>query len=124
MSVAHVLVILTLLADGQMSAAFVNTESAAACEARAGSVGAVLRQGGADVKQLRCIPSELRFVRFSHAKAQSAPRHAYELVLGEASLALNPQTSVAECEAFLRRADAPSEVERVCVPATQSLEMP
>lgn len=124
MSAAHVLVILTLLADGQMSAAFVNTDSPSACEARAASVGAVLKAGGADVKQLRCIPSNLKFVRFSHAKAQSAPRYAYALTLGAGSLALVPQPSVAACDDFLRRSDAPSVLERLCVTSTQSLQAP
>lgn len=124
MSVAHVLVILTLLADGQMSAAFVNTDSASACAARAEAVGAVLRKGGADVQQLRCIPSALRFVRFSHAKAQSAPRHAYALTLGDDTLAITPQPSVAACEARLRGVDAPAHLERLCVSSTQSLDAP
>ena len=49
MSAAHVLLILTLLADGQMSAAFVNTPSAEQCAARGEAIGAVLCKGGADV---------------------------------------------------------------------------
>ena len=45
MSAAHVLLILTLLADGQMSAAFVNTPSAEQCAARGEAIGAVRPDG-------------------------------------------------------------------------------
>jgi len=124
MSIGHVLVILTLLADGQMSAAFVNTPSAAACEARAEAVGAILKKGGADVKTMRCVPSDLRFIRFSHADAQSAPRHAYDLVLGASTLVLTPFESVAACDDNLKRAKVASPQQRFCVTSTQSLETP
>ena len=115
MSAAHVLLILTLLADGQMSAAFVNTPSAEQCAARGEAIGAVLRKGGANVQQMRCIPSALRFVRFSHADAQSAPRHAFALNYSDTTLDLNPQPDLATCQASLKLT-----ADTLCVTSTQT----
>jgi len=117
MNTATVLVILTLLADGQLSAAFVNTDDPATCAERAAAIGAVLRQGGADVQTLRCVPSDLRFTRFSHRDAATAPRHAYRLRLDASRLEVTPVADLARC-----RADAAGDDGRVCVTSTQSLQ--
>ncbi|MCB1957993.1 MAG: hypothetical protein KDG55_20100 [Rhodocyclaceae bacterium] len=121
MAVAHVLVILTLLGDGQLSAAFVNTDSQAACEQRSAAIAAVLERGGAEVQQMRCVPSELRFTRFSHADAATAPRNAYRVTLGETVLALEPMPDVAQCEAAARSAQTPAGSSGFCVTSTQQL---
>ena len=124
MNAAYVMVILTLLADGQLSAAFVNTESQARCETRATAVEAILKKGGADVQQIRCVPSALQFTRFSHDNAGTAPRHAYLLSLGEASLALAPVKNAKACRRQRERSAPASGVERHCVTSTQSLADP
>ncbi|MCB1887787.1 MAG: hypothetical protein KDH20_09290 [Rhodocyclaceae bacterium] len=116
---AHVLVILTLLGDGQLSAAFVNTDDRAACEQRSAAIGAVLKRGAAEVQQMRCVASPLRFTRFSHADAATAPRHAYRMLLGDAALALSPVEDVDQCRRRSGDADRPDGVEIHCVTATQ-----
>ncbi len=118
-ALAHVLVILTLLGDGQLSAAFVNTDSRAACEQRSAAIGAVLRQGAAQVQQMRCVASPLRFTRFSHADAATAPRHAYRMTLGEASLDLVAVDNLSYCLSPPGDADRPAGLEIHCVTSTQ-----
>ena len=122
MSAAHVLLILTLLADGQMSAAFVNSPSAEQCAARGEAIGAVLRKGGANVQQMRCIPSALRFARFSHADAQTAPRHTYTLSYSDTTLELQPRADLAACQALLEQAGALPAANTLCVTSTQTLD--
>ncbi|QID19176.1 hypothetical protein G3580_17065 [Nitrogeniibacter mangrovi] len=120
MNTAFVMVILTLLADGQLSAAFVNTPTQAQCEQRAVAVGAILKKGGANVQQIRCIPSELQFTRFSHANAGTAPRHAYVLALGAHALGLTPVDDVAACRAGSAQRPVPEGATRYCVTSTQT----
>ena len=55
MALGHIMLILTLLADGQLSAAFVSTTDEAACETRATAIGAILKSGGANVQQIQCL---------------------------------------------------------------------
>ena len=122
MSAAHVMVILTLLGNGQLSAAFVSTESKDNCEQRAKTVEAILRSGGSDIRLLRCLPSELRFARFTHESSSAAPRYAYLLSVGENSLDVEPVSDLRRCDSLRSDRLAKPGITRYCVSSTQALE--
>ncbi len=122
MSAAHVMLILMLLSDGQLSAAFVSTESKSNCEQRAKAVDAILSSGNADIKLLRCLPSEHKFARFAHRTSSSAPRYAYLLSVGENSLGVKPVSDLRHCASLRSDMSENSRVTQYCVTSTQALE--
>ncbi len=118
MALGHIILILTLLADGQLSAAFVSTADQAECETRATAIGAILKSGGANVQQIQCLRGDQQFERFSHATASAAPRFSYELTVQDGVLNARPVAALAECSA------APSDSaanQHYCVSSTQTL---
>ena len=122
MDAAHVMLILTLLSDGQLSAAFVSTESKSNCEQRARAVGAILSSGNTDIRLLRCLPSELKFARFAHQTSSTAPRYAYLLSVGEHSLDVEPVSDLRRCAALRSDTSNKPGVTQHCVTSTQALE--
>ena len=124
MTTAHIMVILTLLGDGQLSAAFVSTGSKQNCEQRALAVRAILTANNTVLERIRCIPSDLKFDRYSHARAAAAPRHAYLLSLGDASLEVVPMSDVQACTRLDHDGRSRPDLVRICVSSTQSLKKP
>lgn len=122
MSAAHVMLILTLLSDGQLSAAFVSTESKHNCEQRAKAVGAIIGANNTEIKLLRCLPSELEFTRFVHTSSSATPRYAYLLSVGENSLDVKPVSDLRRCAALLSNTASNSGMTQYCVVSTQMLE--
>ncbi|MCZ4303691.1 hypothetical protein O4G98_02995 [Zoogloeaceae bacterium G21618-S1] len=118
MALGHIMLILTLLADGQLSAAFVSTANQAECETRATAIGAILKSGGANVQQIQCLQGSQQFARFSHAAASTAPRHAYELTVIDGILTATPITALADCTAVKTESAAN---QHYCVSSTQTL---
>uniref|UniRef100_UPI002FDE71C4 hypothetical protein n=1 Tax=Denitromonas sp. TaxID=2734609 RepID=UPI002FDE71C4 len=114
----HIMLILTLLADGQLSAAFVSTTDEAACETRATAIGAILKSGGANVQQIQCLRGGQQFARFSHATASAAPRFSYELTVQDGVLTANPVAALTDCAAAKTESTAN---QRYCVSSTQTL---
>ena len=72
------MIILTLLESGQMSAAFVNTASLEECERRAAAVRTILSNGDVPLKELICRRSDSVFEPFSHG-TQSSNAHRYRI---------------------------------------------
>ena len=115
MALGHIMLILTLLADGQLSAAFVSTADRAECEARATGVGAILKSGGANVQKIQCLRGSQKFARFSHASASTAPRHTYSLTVQDGVLTAQPIAKRKACQPP-QGAD-----QHYCVSSTQAL---
>ena len=122
MGAAHVMLILTLLSDGQLSAAFVSTESKGNCEQRAKAVEAILGSINADIRLLRCLPSELKFARFTHESSSSAYRHVYLLSVGEQSLDIQSVSDLRHCESLRSDKSEKPGITQHCVTSTQALE--
>lgn len=118
MALGHIMLILTLLADGQLSAAFVSTADQAECEARATAIEAILKSGGANVQQIQCLRGSQQFARFSHATASAAPRHAYELTVHDGVLTAQPVATLKDCPPA--GADGAAN-QHYCVSSTQTL---
>ena len=121
MDVAHLMIVLSLLADGGMSAAFVNTDNLAHCEQRGKTLRTILTKGGVDVREVACVPSALQFEPFSHGAAPSAPRHAYLVEFQHDTVSVAPIMDIIECESVVAHTAAPPSMRRLCVTSTQAL---
>ena len=67
MKLSFLMIILTMLESGDMSAAFVNTDSLDECERRAKAVSTILAGQNLPIKDLVCLRSEATFVPLSHS---------------------------------------------------------
>lgn len=80
MSINILMVVLTLLESGQMSAAFVNTASMKECERRSLMVRTVLETTGARIQQIACRQSTARFTSFSHDDGSPETQHMHYVI--------------------------------------------
>lgn len=121
MTAAHVMVILTLLGDGQLSAAFVSTESRQNCEMRAKPVEAILKASKTEIRYLQCLPSDFKFDRFTHGPSSSGTHYTYLLSVGDRYLDVARVEDLQACVSL--RADAPVRqgVDHYCATSTQRL---
>ncbi len=122
MDMAHLMIILSMLADGGMSAAFVNTDNLAHCEQRAKTLRAILTQGGVDVREIACVPSGLEFEPYAHGTAEDAPRHTYLVEFEGESVNVAPIMDMIECESVVAHTAAPPSMRRLCVTSTQTMK--
>ncbi|AHB49861.1 hypothetical protein W911_02625 [Hyphomicrobium nitrativorans NL23] len=76
MTFGFLMIVMTLLESGQMSAAFVNTASLEECERRAAAVRTILSNGPQPLKDIICRRSDATFEPFSH-DTQGAHTHRY-----------------------------------------------
>lgn len=122
MDVAHLMIILSMLADGGMSAAFVNTDNLTHCEQRGKTLRTILTKGGVDVREVACVPSDLQFEPFSHGAAASAPRQVYLVQFERDTVDVAPIMDMTECESVVAHTAAPPSMRRLCVTSTQALK--
>lgn len=77
MSLAVLMIVLTLGADDRLDAAFVETESFANCEERAGVVRGIIT-GSAEIEAIICRETAQSFDPFMHGVEDAdAPRHGF-----------------------------------------------
>ncbi len=98
MNAGFLLVILTMMDGGGMSAAFINTDSDTACQQRAKVVQSILLKGGVKIHTMKCFASGQKFVKFAHKTAKDAPRHFYTVRLGEESVLVEAASDKNSCE--------------------------
>ncbi|MCC6947909.1 MAG: hypothetical protein IT539_09095 [Bradyrhizobiaceae bacterium] len=113
MKLAFLMIILTLLKGGEMSVAFVNTQTLEECEKRAAVVRTILEKGGVTIEHLVCRASEVQFEPFVHGMEDDAERQAYLVSFDDKTATVEP---IASCEA----AGAPRAA-RYCATSTQKL---
>lgn len=77
MKLDFLMIILTLVDNGQLSAAFVNTATLAECEQRAAVVRGILETGDTPIEQMVCRASDAEFEPFVHGMEEFAERQAY-----------------------------------------------
>lgn len=94
MKLGFLLIILTLLENGQMSAAFVNTSALAECEQRAAVVRGILEKGDVDIKEMICRSSEAEFEPFVHGD-EDAESYTYSISIDDDGVRVEP---VASCD--------------------------
>lgn len=122
MEMAHLMIILSMLADGGMSAAFVSTDNLAACEQRAKTIKTILTTSGIDVREAVCVPSELEFEPYSHGVPEDAPRHAYLVEFEHDTVQVAPIMDMIECESVVAHTAAPPSMRRLCVTSMQAMK--
>lgn len=112
MKLDFLMIILNLLDDGRMSAAFVNTETLQECERRAAVVRSILEKGEYPVEQMVCRAATVEFEPFAHGEEPDAPRQAYLISFDDEKAAVEPVESCAGVAA---------EAGRYCATSTQKI---
>lgn len=113
MTLGFLMIILTTLESGQLSAAFVNTQTLRECEERAATVRSILDSGGIAVERLVCRASRAQFEPFVHGMDDDAERLAYLISFDDEAAAVEP---VASCDAVTERGEG-----AYCATSTQAL---
>ncbi len=113
MQLGFLMIVLTLLESGQMSAAFVNTQTLEECEDRAAVVRSILEKGDVEIKEMACRPSEAEFEPFAHGEDADAERYTYAISLDATSVKVE---QVASCEPADTSANG-----QYCATSTQKL---
>jgi hypothetical protein len=114
MKLGFLMIVMTLLENGQLSAAFVNTESLEDCERRAKAIRTILSDQKIPIKDLVCRSSAAKFEPFSHG-APSAQAHSYVVSIDEREAWITPRTDNAPCDGD------PAKPIRYCATSSQKL---
>lgn len=77
MKLGFLMIILTLVDNGQLSGAFVNTATLEECEDRAAVVRGILEKGEYPIEQMVCRASEAEFEPFAHGMEDTAEKQSY-----------------------------------------------
>lgn len=119
MKLGFLMIVLTLLESGEMSAAFVNTDTLEDCERRAKAVRAILEQR-VPIKDLVCRSSAATFEPFSHG-AENAGLHSYAISFDAREAWITPRAGNAPCDGDSADARAPPKSIRYCATSSQKL---
>lgn len=111
------MIVLTFLDDGSLSAAFVNTPTLEECKARAEIVRTILEDQKLAIEALACRPSDLTFEPFQHGPS-GGTRHRYAIALGDDAAEVAP---LAEDQACAPSAAGEAGIARFCVTSAQKL---
>ncbi len=114
MKLGFLMIVMTLLENGQLSAAFVNTDTLADCERRAKAVRTILSGQNVPIKDLVCRSSTARFEPFSH-EAPTTPPHSYVVSFDERDAWIAPRTDDTPCDGD------PAKPIRYCATSAQKL---
>ena len=69
MNSIHLLILLTLNAVDQAGLSFVSTDSLEQCQLKGQALAGILSSSGIQVKENRCIQSDMKFSKYSHSPA-------------------------------------------------------
>jgi len=112
MKLGFLMIILTLVENGQLSAAFVNTATLEECEQRAAVVRGILEKGEYPIEQMVCRAAEVEFEPFAHGMEQFAEKQTYLVSFDDRTATVE---AVASCEAAKAKAG------RFCATSTQKI---
>jgi hypothetical protein len=116
------LVILTMGEAGDVSAAFVGTETRAECEARGKAIRPILKGAKVDIKEFVCLPNTQRFQRFKHGATADAQRFFYRLVLTADNVSIARVDGLDTCTATAQpNAAEPADARIYCASSTQPM---
>lgn len=122
MKTAVLMIILSMLENGQMSSAFVNTPSMTSCQQRSKIVRAILTSGKVDIREIKCVPSSLKFTKFDHKTAEKAPRFLYSVKLGESDATVTALEELGTCKSEQAAVQAGDSARLFCTSSTQELK--
>lgn len=77
MKLGFLMIILTLVENGQLSVAFVNTATLEECEQRAAVVRDILEKGDYPIEKMVCRAADVEFEPFVHGMEEFAERQTY-----------------------------------------------
>lgn len=119
MSINILMIILTMLDGGQMSAAFVNTASEEECGRRAAMVRTVLEAADTPIKQIVCRESTAMLSRYTHNIPADASRQQYLIRFDQRQASVTALPASQACDpAPTKGAEGMSSY---CATSTQSL---
>jgi hypothetical protein len=98
METAFLLVLLTLNNAGQMAVNFVNTDDLEYCETRARMLNEILTGGGVKIAENRCVPSTLRFTKFTHDGPAKTKRLTYLIQLEQTRVRVTTTPNMEVCK--------------------------
>lgn len=113
MKLGFLMIVLTVLENGQLSAAFVNTQTLEECHGRAAAVRTILEEGDYPIEHLVCRASRAEFEPFVHGMDQLAERRAYLVSFDDETATVEPVASCGEAGV--------QEGARYCATSTQKL---
>ena len=96
MNTAFLLVLLTLGDGGEVSTAFVTTDSLLACQTKSKMLGAVISGVGTKVLENSCFSSDLVFSKFDHHEKDPTDYH-YVISLVDNTVKVIPMKSKMAC---------------------------
>lgn len=121
MNTGIVMIILTLLPGGDLSASFVNTDTLAECEQRLGRIRPILENGKVGLKEAGCFRSPAQFDYFDHDPPADAPRHSFLIELAGDLASVRKLAASEDCPAILEQADRSAGKARYCTTSTQDM---
>lgn len=119
MSINMLMIILTVLEGGQLSAAFVNTASEDECGRRAAMVRTVLEAADTPITQIVCRESTAKLSRYTHNVPADAPRHPYLIRFDQRQASVTVLPALQACEPA--QANSADGMSSYCATSTQSL---
>lgn len=122
MKTAFLMVILSMMDNGQMSSAYVNAPSEKSCTQKAKIVRAILTKGGVDIREIKCVASPLKFDKFEHKTAANAPRQFYSLRLGDTTAVITSVENLTACKKEQSESKAEGKTKLFCTSSTQALK--
>ncbi|HRO48842.1 MAG TPA: hypothetical protein PLW75_01770 [Hyphomicrobium sp.] len=120
MKLGFLMIVMTMLESGEMSAAFVNTASLDECERRAAAVRTILSNGPVPLKDLVCRRSDAAFEPFSH-DAQGAHAHRYLVSFDDTDAKITQLHDDTPCGTDSATARDPSKPSQYCAVSAQKL---
>lgn len=121
MTAAFILIVMTVLEGGGLSAAFVNVPSAERCAQRGKMVRAILISQNVKIRELGCFKNSQKFEKFSHNTNADAPRHPYLVELDRDGAWISRQPDVSACKKTLQSEKEHEGARRYCATSTQAL---
>ena len=127
METAILLVLLTLNPAGQPGVNFVTTDDMDTCQGKTILLGNILTSGGIKVVENRCIPSNLKFSKYTHRpasapKAAPAKRHAYKVSLERNTLAVTAMADLETCNREIAAKGNAASGKAYCATSTQIMK--
>ena len=121
MTETFVMIVLTLMSNGQLSAAFSNAPAKADCQASAKMVGQILTKGGYKIEKIGCYRSSQSFSPYEHGVSDDAPRQTYLVSLDGEKAEIVEHQGLAGCRPALEAMPEEQRASARCATSTQTL---
>ena len=121
MAETFLMIVLTVMSGGQLSAAFSNAPTEAACMKSSKAVGKILSGAGYEIRTIGCYRSAQSFSRYEHGATDDTPRQTYLVKLGDGKATVTQKDTMAACDAELPSTPRASGTSAYCATSIQTL---